>query len=85
MPPVKEPELGEGDEYELRPPGDLTYELDDPKQREIVAWRVACFERLGFGPTAASAMAVRRDIDREQVERMVARGARLHHVVAIVL
>lgn len=78
-------ELGEGDEYELRPADSLTYDASDPEQRKVVSWRVACFEALGFGTTAAIAMAVRKDIDRTQVEAMLSGGATLAQVVEIVL
>ena len=87
MPPygraATQPEADE--EYELRPPGDPLYNLDDPSQRAVVEWKLDCFERLGFAPTAATALALRRDIEREKVESLVAKGARLSEVVAILL
>jgi len=81
----KLPEVGEGEEYELRPVDDLTYDLSDAEQRKIVGWKVDCFERLGFGVVEASAMAVRRDIERERVESMVRKGASLELILEIVL
>lgn len=79
------PEVGEGEEYELAPSGPPLYELSDPEQRKIVGWKVDCFQRLGFGPTAASALAIRRDIGRGQVERMRTNGATCMQVVTILL
>lgn len=81
----KLPELGEGDEYEIRTPDELVYDLSDPVQRKVVGWRVDCFERLGLGVIEASALAVRRDIDRSQVENMLTNGASVNQVLSIVL
>lgn len=78
------PELGEGDEYELRA-GDPLYNVGDPKEAQIVGWRVDCFERLGFAHTAALALAMRRDVDRSQVENLVAKGAAHAQVMGILL
>lgn len=78
-------EIGEGEEYDLRRPDELTYDLQDATQRKIVSWRLSCFERLGFGPTAAVALAIRRDVDREDVESMVGSGCPLDVVIGIVL
>ena len=82
----KSPQLGEGDEYDLVPDdGEPVYNLQEREGRKIVSWRLACFERLGFGPTAAVALAMRRDIDRHDVEVLLAKGARLDEIVAIFL
>lgn len=79
------PEVGEGDEYEMRAPDDLLYNVEDSKEHRIVLWRLDCFERLGFSPTAAAALAVRRDIDRQKVQDMLLAGARPLQVAAILL
>lgn len=50
----------------------------------LVAWRLDSFERLGFDALEASALAVRRDIDREHVQRMLNGGASHAQVMAIV-
>lgn len=68
--------LGEGDEYELGLPESPTYNTADMKEAAIVKWRTECFERIGFVAVAALALAMRKDIDREKVERMVAGGCR---------
>jgi hypothetical protein len=75
----------DGEEYELRPPGDPVYNVDEPKEAQIVGWRTECFERLGFGPTAAVALAVRRDVDRENVKRLVVEGCSVGLIMEIVL
>lgn len=83
---AKLPEIGEGDEYVMAPQtGPPTYDVNQKEQRKIVSWRMACFEALGFGPTAAVALSLRRDIDRQVVEDMVGSGARLDQVVEILL
>jgi hypothetical protein len=42
---------------------------------KIVDWRLLCFLRLGFSQLDASALAVRRDVDRHFVEhRLIRRG-----------
>lgn len=80
-----DPEIGEGEEYEMRSAGDPVYNVNDAKERGIVAWRVDCFERLGFRGTAALALAMRRDVDRERVEKLATQGATLQQIVAIFL
>lgn len=67
--------LGQGDEYELRPPGDPLYNANDPKEAAIIGFRSERFESYGFSPSDALLMAIRRDVDRAQVESMVKRGA----------
>lgn len=83
--PTTDPDIGQGEEYVLGDPFDPTYDVHDPAQRKIVKWRDECFSALGFGPTQALALAMRRDVDREAVTRMVRSGAPHHHVLAIVL
>lgn len=59
--------------------------LYDPvPDNKIVRWRLDSFERLGFGVLEASALSVRRDIDREDVERMLKGGASHAQVMSIV-
>lgn len=79
------PGVGEGEEYELRPAGDLVYNVDDATEKAIVDWRTDCFERYGFSETVALAMATRRDVDRGQVQRLIDEGAAPDVVAAIVL
>jgi len=67
--------IGEGEEYELRSPDEPVYNLDDPREADIVAWRVACFERAGLTNLDACVLAVRRDVDRQRVEDILAAGA----------
>lgn len=76
---------GDGDEYELRPPGAPVYNVDEPKEAAIVGWRSECFERMGFGQTAALALAMRRDVDREQVKGLVHEGCAVGLIMEIVL
>lgn len=86
-PPGSQPDLtlGAGDEYELRPNDTPTYNLDNERDAKIVAWRLSCLERAGLPLLDASAIALRRDIDREHVERMLGAGATPTQVRAIVL
>lgn len=59
--------------------------LYDPvADTKIVTWRLDSFERLGFDALEASALSVRRDIDREHVERMLKGGASHAQVMGIV-
>lgn len=77
--------LGEGEEYALRSEVTPTYNLDDAREARIVDWRVTCFEGLGFSPARAGALAMRRDVDRIEVERMAAAGASDEQVCLILL
>jgi len=52
---------------------------------KIIDWRLGCFTRLGFSKLDASALSVRRDIDRQVVADMVAGGCPPHVVMDIVL
>lgn len=45
-----------------------TFEAGD---RPIVEWRAHCFESLGFGRLDSASMAMRKDVDRAYVERLV--------------
>jgi hypothetical protein len=74
----------EGEEYELRRPGDARL-YDTEVDAKIIAWRAECFVRLGFTPLAARALAMRRDVDREQVERLLKLGATRRQVRTLVL
>ncbi len=76
--------LGQGEEYELRAPG-LERTYDPEHDAKLIDWRTLSFLSLGFSPVVASVMAIRRDIDRELVERMVRRGATPLQVAAILL
>jgi hypothetical protein len=51
---------------------------------KIIQWRAECFEKLGFATFSAHELAIRRDVDREQVERLLKAGARHAHVLEIV-
>ena len=73
------------EEYDISPPENPIYELADPEQARIVMWRLDCFEKLGFTRTAATALAIRRDIERTRVEGLVAQGAFPHQVIGILL
>lgn len=83
--PKGQARYGEGDEYELRPPGDPVYNVDEPKEAEIVGWRAECFEALGFAQVVAVSLAVRRDVDREFVKGLIEKGATPVQVAGIVL
>jgi len=78
---MRTPEIGEGDEYELRPNTPRLYTV--AHDAKIVKWRVECFEGLGFGMGQAMKLALRRDVDRADVERWVKNGASHEHVMAI--
>jgi hypothetical protein len=79
------PALGQGEEYELRVADDPVYNVDDEREAAIVRWRLDCFERAGMESLAATALAVRRDVDRVSVERMLSAGASASQITAIVL
>lgn len=64
----------DGDWYELRAPTDFpTY--DPAVDTKVIDWRMDAFVARGFGLLKARCLAVRRDIDRAQVERMLDQGA----------
>lgn len=77
--------LGQGEEYELRACDEPTYNLNDERESKIVGWRWECFENAGMTNLDAGVLAVRRDVDREQVERMLREGATSTQVRDIVL
>lgn len=75
--------LGDGEEYEL---GQVSERVYDPHHdAKIVDWRVVCFLRLGFNNLQATTLAMRRDVDRSEVERLRGRGCAPGSVLAIVL
>jgi hypothetical protein len=64
----------------------LTEPLYDTEHDEkIVDWRCDCFVDRGFLVIQATALAVRRDIDRVLVERLLDQGATHAEVMEIVL
>ena len=69
------PGTGEGEEYDLRSPDELLYNLESEKDAKIVAWRVRCFERAGMTDLDATILALRRNVDRVDVERALKGGA----------
>jgi hypothetical protein len=77
------PPIGAGEEYQLRPLDTRLYNVKE--DAKIVNWREHCFLKAGFTQFAARTLAIRRDIDRVEVERMVAAGAEHVRVMAIVL
>lgn len=84
--PYRQPreDLGQGEEYELRAPSDRpTY--DYRVDAKIIGWRAECFEARGFGPAVAALLAMRRDVDRVQVERLLDQGATHRQVYDLVL
>ena len=85
IPPRGQAKYGDGEEYTLAPPGDPIYNVNDPKEAEIVGWRAECLEKLGFTQTAAVALGIRRDIDIHDVTRMVRAGCSPTQAAAIVL
>lgn len=66
-------DLGKGEEYELRSPDVSLYDLH--VDAKTVGWRAECFEGRGFSPGAAMMLALRRDVDRAHVERLLDQGA----------
>lgn len=75
--------LGEGEEYVL---GTVSERLFDPEHdAKIIDWRTLAFMKLGFTEFNAVALAVRRDIDREHVERLVREGCSVGLIKEIVL
>lgn len=74
---------GEGEEYILNPLADRVYNVvEDAK---IISWRTACFARLGFSAFASSALAVCKEVDREEATRLLGAGATHGQVAAILL
>lgn len=67
--------VGQGDEYELRECSEPTYNLEDAKECDMVNWRAKCFLGAGLDIASATALAIRKDIDRVRVETMTAQGA----------
>jgi hypothetical protein len=51
------------------------YDIDQPTQAKIVAWREQVFERLGFNVLKGRALAMRRDIDTHAVAHALEGGA----------
>lgn len=83
---MRSPNLGEGDEYELRAyDGPPLYNVDEPREAAVIGWRAECFEALGFVQYLALVLAQRRDVDREQVQRLIGAGATPAQVADIVL
>jgi hypothetical protein len=77
------PALGQGEEYEL---GRVSTRLYDPvHDSKIIDWRMLQFIKLGIGELDASALAARRDVDREHVQRLVRGGCSASLVKEIVL
>lgn len=77
------PNLGEGEEYELRQTD--TPVFDVVADSKIVGWRTERLEGVGFTQLTATALAVRRDIDLHSACRMVERGATHEQVARILL
>lgn len=74
--------LGEGDDYSARSRTARLYDLKH--DAEIVSWRNDCFRAAGFDHPDSMALAIRRDIERPEVERLLERGAS-HLQVALIL
>jgi hypothetical protein len=66
-------ELGQGEEYELRAADVRLYDPD--ADVKIVDWRTDCFVECGFKLGRATVLALRRDVDRQYVERLLKEGA----------
>lgn len=75
--------IGEGEEYELRPASTRLYSID--VDIKVVGWRVECFEARGMSHVQAMALAIRRDVDRAHVERLLDEGATVEQVMELVL
>jgi hypothetical protein len=73
MPPGPTAPLGQGEEYELKDPGAHRY-YDPEADAAIIDWRTLSFMELGFNAVQSSVLAMRRDVDREYVERLVGAG-----------
>lgn len=81
--PTYDPDIGRGEWYELRPAGDRLYSM--ASDMRVIGWRVECFEAKGFDHVDALALALRRDVDRVEVERLVDDGATHRQVMDLVL
>lgn len=66
-------EYGQGEEYDLRLAEARLYDPDADER--IVFWRSACFLERGFQYADALALALRRDVDRAEVEALLDAGA----------
>lgn len=77
--------IGAGDEYELRAADAPLYNVREPEERACANWRAKCFLDAGAELSAATALAVRRDIDAHVVVRMLERGATSTQVCEIML
>jgi hypothetical protein len=75
----------DGEEYELHAVDVRLYNLDEPRDAKLVAWRLSCFEAAGIDELTASSLALHRDIDRVKVEAMVKDGATSADLRAILL
>lgn len=71
------------EEYELRGDAPLLYDYD--LDGKIVGWRLKMFFDLGFDVVNATALALRRDVDRQQVSDLLAAGATPQQVTGILL
>jgi hypothetical protein len=60
---------------------DLEYRLrseslyDVRRHASVIGWRADNFAAMGFSHLEATALAIRRDVDREAVAKLLARGA----------
>lgn len=59
------------------------YSMDEEREAKIIAWRATCFERAGLTPFDSTVLALRRDVDRAEVERLADAGASSAQVLAI--
>lgn len=67
--------LEEGEEYFLRASGDWPlYDVNSPYDAQVIEWRAECFKRAGLESLDATALAMRRDVDRERVLKLLAAG-----------
>jgi hypothetical protein len=64
---------------------DALYNVEEERDARIVEWRMHSFHLLGIDELTSSSLAVRRDIDRALVERMVIGGATTDELRAILL
>jgi hypothetical protein len=82
--PAYDPDIGKGEEYELRAP-DAVPLYDHTVDIKVIDWRCDCFVERGFGLVEAGVLAQRRDIDRAHVERLLDEGATHREVLDLVL
>lgn len=81
-----EPDVATGNAeewYELRAPAEERV-YDAHHDAKLIDWRMLCFLRAGLEHLHASALAIRRDVDREEVERLLNGGATPAQVLEIV-